>query len=141
MNNEIIKYKEIINEKDKEIKDFQIKIKILLNHVKEKNNYVRILENIIQNNENYNSSINSDKDIENTYFDCCKLLKKYKQLKKDFEELKKENDILYKNINNLTIEKNDLNRILNDKNEEYKNLKFEYYKIIDEINIIKKQEY
>ena len=38
INNDIIKYKERMDDKDKEIKDSQKKIKILLYQVREKNN-------------------------------------------------------------------------------------------------------
>ena len=66
-----------MDDKDKEIKDSQIKIKILLCQVREKNNYIQNLEKIIKNEMNYISSISSDKDTESQGFDYFSLLKKY----------------------------------------------------------------
>ena len=101
-----------MDDKDKEIKDSQIKIKILLYQVREKNNYIQNLEKMIKNDLNNISSKSSDKDTESQEFDYFSLLKKYTQLKDDFEELKKENNILYENIDSLMREKNDIKKIM-----------------------------
>ncbi len=139
INNDIIKYKERMDDKDKEIKDSQKKIKILLYQVREKNNYIQNLEKMIKNDLNNISSKSSDKDTESQEFDYFSLLKKYTQLKDDFEELKKENNILYENIDSLMREKNDIYKNLIRKNEDYNKLKFEYDGKMNELSLIKKQ--
>ena len=128
-----------MDDKDKEIKDSQIKIKILLCQVREKNNYIQNLEKIIKNEMNYISSISSDKDTESQGFDYFSLLKKYTKLKDDFDELKKENNILYENIDSLMKEKNDIIKNLNRKTEDYFKLEVEYNRKMNELSFIMKQ--
>ena len=128
-----------MDDKDKEIKDSQIKIKILLCQVREKNNYIQNLEKIIKNEMNSISSISSDKDTESQGFDYFSLLKKYTKLKDDFEELKKENNILYENIDSLMKEKNDIIKNLNRKTEDYFKLEVEYNRKMNELSFIMKQ--
>jgi hypothetical protein len=149
----ILEYKKNLKEKDKEIKDSQTKIKILIHQVTEKNNQIKNLESIIKlkNNNNINKISNNSlsnnfllypkeapmlnykahNNINNNYNLSIivsssiykNLLKNYEKLKNEHEELKKENNILYTNINCLTLEKNDAHKLLEQKKKEIIKLK------------------
>ena len=144
----VLEYKKDLKEKDKEIKDSQKKIKLLLHQVNEKNNLIKHLESIIKlKNNNNNNNGQKNNNLSNNYLLHQKetpifnhknniinnnynlsaimsssiyrnLLKCYEKLKIEHEELKKENNILYNNINCLTLEKNDANKLLEQKKQE-----------------------
>jgi hypothetical protein len=149
----ILEYKKNLKEKDKEIKDSQTKIKILIHQVTEKNNQIKNLESIIKLKNNNNNNKISNNSLSNNFLLYPKeapllnykthnninnnynlsiivsssiyknLLKNYEKLKNEHEELKKENNILYTNINCLTLEKNDAHKLLEQKKKEIIKLK------------------
>ena len=158
---ELLELKKEIKSKDNEIKDFQKRIKILLEQVKEKNEHIKHLEVILNTQNKYKSSsnkiifLNSSKEHtmntnenDNNYIiksdssaksneKYKKLYMAYEKLKKDFDFYKSENMILYENTNGLTKQKNDVYKLLQQKEKEFSKLVLEKNSLEKEIENLK----
>ena len=157
----LLELKKKITDKDKEIKDFQNRTKVLLSQVKEKNEYIRHLEIIINSQNKYNSSsnkivfLNSNNEhiVESNENDINYIIKSdliaksnekykklyiaYEKLKKEYDSLNRENIILYENTNNLTKQKNDIYKLLQQKEKEFSELTLKKNSLEKEIESLK----